>query len=55
MFWLVSVAVEGVALMVLERDRPVRRVWLASLVANAGSYVVILIALFAVRVVDWTG
>jgi hypothetical protein len=54
-FWLVSVAVEGVALMVLDRDRPVRRVWLASLVANVCSYAVILIALFAVRVVDWTG
>jgi len=54
-FWLMSVAVEGVLLMVLERGRPVRRVWLASLAANACSYMVILIALFAFRVVDWTG
>jgi hypothetical protein len=55
MFWLVSVIVEGVVLMVLERDRPVRRVWLASLAANAGSYVAILIVLFVARVVDLTG
>ena len=44
-----------VVLMVLERDRSVRRVCLASLAANACSYAVLLIAMFAVRVVDWTG
>jgi hypothetical protein len=55
MFWLVSVIVEGVVLMVLERDRPVRRVWLASLAANVGSYAAILVVLFVARVVDLTG
>jgi len=35
--------------MVLVRRRPVRRIWLASVVANVGSYAVILPVLFVAR------
>ena len=42
-FWALSVVIEGLVLMVWVRRRPVRRVWLASVAANVGSYVVILL------------
>jgi hypothetical protein len=40
-----SVLVEGGILMLLERQYPVRRVWLASLVVNVASYAVLFVLL----------
>ena len=50
--WALSVAIEGLVLMVLVREHPVRRVWPASVAANLGSYAVILLILFLARWAD---